>query len=61
MNLKKSFLKHCEKRQFEINQSQLTGLNSMNSIEASVSWEKTLILDSIKYKNINMYFKLNFI
>jgi len=29
MNLKKSFLKHCEKKQFEINQSQLNELTSI--------------------------------
>ena len=29
MNLKKSFLKHCEKKQFEINQSQLIIIDNL--------------------------------
>ena len=47
MNLKKLFLKHCEDRQYEINQNQLDIINYL----------KIYYTENFKYSFLNKFFK----
>jgi cell division protein ZapE len=57
MNLKKLFLKHCKKQQYEINQNQIDIINYLK-IYYTVNFKKIFLLNFFKKKNIKLGFYL---
>ena len=50
MNLKKLFIKHCEKYNFEVNQSQLSVINNLTDFYKS-NFKNSNIFNIFKTKN----------
>ena len=55
MNLKKSFLENCEKKQFEINQSQLAVIEKLKDYYKE-NFQQSYFSRIFKKKKINLVF-----